>query len=93
MIFEKAGKLETQALTLSGAVPAVTDKTRSGINSGRFAVEIQASGSDCYIGGEDVTEENGYKITDGQSKFFLVNRPDAVYVTGTGKAIIVDYYE
>lgn len=93
MFIGRIGRIETEALTLSGAAPAATNKTVSGLATGRFAVEIQASGGDVYVGSRDVTAENGILIKDGTSRVFTVNRPDAVYVTGSGKAVIADYYE
>lgn len=87
------GRMETEAVTLSGATVAATKATLENCATGRFAVEVQAVGSDVYAGNENVTADNGFVIKTGESKLFPVNRVDAVYITGSGKAIVVDYYD
>lgn len=92
MILRKIGAVEVEKITPSGAVPAVTTKTVSNLHRGRFAVEIQASGGDVYVGNKDVTASNGLLIKDGTSRCFPVNRNEALYVTG-GPCVVVDYYD
>lgn len=91
MLFHRMiGLMETEAITPSGAVPAVTKRTAAG--KARFAVEIQASGGDVYVGNKEVTSSNGLCIKDGESRVFPVNRNEAIYITG-GPCVVVDYYD
>lgn len=83
------GWVKTEAITPAGTIPAATKYTLSNGGS-RIAVEIQAV-ADVYVGGVDVSADNGLVIKAGTSRVFPVNRPDSLYITG-GKVIVVDYY-
>lgn len=85
------GKIVTENVTPSGATPAATKHTLSN-NVDRIAVEIQAKGGTAYVGGSDVTSDNGIAIKDGESRIFPVNSAYAVYVTGA-TVTIADYYD
>lgn len=84
------GSVNGEAITPSGVQPAVTKNTTNrGLS--RIAVEIQASGGTVYVGGPDVTAEEGLAIKDGESRVFPTTSYYSLYITG-GKAIVVDYY-
>lgn len=85
------GRVRTETVAPSGSVPAATTYTLSN-ESSRVAVEIQAKGGTAYVGGPDVTSENGIAIKDGESRVFPVNRAYGLYVTGA-TVTIADYYD
>lgn len=86
------GYVLAESIDASSPVPAATEATRAG-KSGRFAVEIQATGGDAYIGNETVSSGDGLLIKEGTSRVFPVNRIDAIYVVSSGAVTIADYYE
>lgn len=76
----------TKKVDASSAIPAVADDTQSG----RHTVWIYAL-DDVYVGGVDVSAENGIKIPAGNNAVFPVNNRKALYVVG-GSCVIADFF-
>lgn len=92
MLFDRlVGRVVTETISPSAATPAATKYTLAR-TSGRFAVEIQAKSGTAYVGGSDVTSENGIAIKEGESRVFPVNNSKAIYVIGT-TVTIADFYD
>ena len=89
MFVQPFSSIKTKAADATAkATIAATDTTIGG--KSRSAVEVYAV-SDLFVGGSDVTADNGIPLKTGESKVFPVFNYDSVYIIG-GKAIIADYY-
>ena len=95
MFVKDFGVVRTEKLTLGGsAVPAASEYTKTHQFSGRIALEVNnvEGGGTVYVGGADVTEENGVPVKAGEYRVFPVQPTGTVYVTGSGEVRIAEYF-
>lgn len=86
MFLNNVTRTVTKKVDASSAVPAIADETCNG----RHTVWIYAL-DDVYIGGKDVTSDNGVKVSAGSHAIFPVNNRNAIYVVG-GSCVIADFF-
>lgn len=80
-------------LNATTAVVAASPEVLAKQYSGRHTVTITAKGSTVYVGGKDVTKDNGMPIASGESFTIPVasDRCDNIYVVG-GSVILTEWF-
>ncbi len=85
--------VKTTKLTATNATLAASPEVMGKQYSGRHTISLAASGSTVYIGGADVTKDNGLPLAAGQIMTIPVSsdRTDQIYVVG-GTVILTEYF-
>jgi hypothetical protein len=85
--------VKTTKLNATNATKAVSPEVMAKQLNGRHTISLAASGSTVYVGGADVTKDNGMPLAAGQVLTIPVasDRTDQVYVIG-GTVILTEWF-
>lgn len=93
MFNRPVSRVKTSVLDATSAVAAASDSVLARQENGRHTVSITAKGGTVYIGGADVSAENGMPVEDGATVTIPVESTttDNLYVVG-GSVILTEYF-
>ena len=85
--------VKTTKLTATNATLAASPAVVARQLGGRHTISLAASGSTVYVGGSDVTKDNGLPLEAGQVLTIPVStdRVDQIYVIG-GTVILTEWF-